>query len=124
MTQRNSSNRRNDPPAAKPRKPLDGMLVLRLLTVFFLLLNLLLLYGLFFSSQGILGYRQQSRQVDELEQKIVDLKKKNRRFYSKIQSLKKDVHAQERLVRQQLGWVKENELVLEFVTPSSKTPAE
>jgi len=54
----------------------------------------------------------------------VDLKKKNRRLYSKIQSLKKDVHAQERLVRQQLGWVKENELVLEFVTPSTKHPAE
>lgn len=100
------------------------MLVLRLLTVLFLLINLLLLYGLFFSSQGILGYRQQSRQVVELEEKIVELKKKNHRLYSKIQSLKKDVHAQERLVRQQLGWVKENELVLEFVTPSTKHPAE
>jgi cell division protein FtsB len=100
------------------------MLVVRLLTVFFFLLNLLLLYGLFFSSQGILGYRQQSRQVTELEKKIVELKKKNHRLFSKIQSLKKDVHAQERLVREQLGWAKENELVIEFPTPSQKVPAE
>jgi cell division protein FtsB len=90
---------------------------LRLLVLFLIGLNCALIYGLFFSGQGILAYRHQCAQVEDLEAKVLKLRKENQKLYMKIQAFKNDPDAQERLVRQQLGWAKGNELVVEF-TPS------
>ncbi len=118
MNSKNSFANRFDPSKkGKPGTLSNGLHVVRFLVVLFVALNVLLLYGIFFSSQGILGYRQQTAQVAELEKKIAELKRKNHKLFNKIQSFKKDPQAQERLVRQQLGWAKENELMIEFVTP-------
>jgi len=80
-------------------------------------LNALLVYCILFSNQGIPGFRQQKSQVEEVERKIHKLKEENQRIFQHIQGFKQNTQAQERFVRQQLGWAKENELVFEFTQP-------
>ena len=90
------------------------------LAALLVLLNLLVLYGIFLSPQGILGYRQQSRHVEELTAKVKKLNQENNRLFRKIQGLKTDPRALEKLVREQLGWAKADEMVIDFVTPANK----
>jgi cell division protein FtsB len=84
------------------------------LAVALLLLNLLLVYGIFFSAKGILGYRQQWRQVQEMSTRVHKLRADNKRAFHRIQSMKNDPRELEKTIRDQLGWVRENELVFEF----------
>jgi len=93
---------------------IKGVYVVRFLVGFLLVLNLLLLYAIGFSSHGLAGYKIQNEQVKELEDKILKLKDDNQKLFEMIQALKTDPKAQEKLVRQELGWVRENEVILEF----------
>lgn len=93
---------------------IKGVNVVRLLVCFLLGLNLLLIYSILFSANGLPGYSKQNDQVRELEEKILKLKQENQKLFEMIQAFKKDPKLQEKLVRQELGWVKENEVVLEF----------
>lgn len=102
------------------RSLFGGIHVLRCLVLILLLGNLLLLYAIFFSSQGIPGYRQQREQMKELEAKILNLKRENQRLFDKIVSFKNDPLAQERQVRQELGWVREGEIMIEFGAPDKE----
>lgn len=99
---------------------IKGVYVVRLLICALLGLNGLLLYAIFFSSHGLPGYKMQNEQVREMEEKILMLKQQNQRLFEMIQSLKTDPKAQERLVRQELGWVRENEVVLDFPASDNK----
>jgi len=93
---------------------IKGLYVLQGLVVLLATLSGLLLYALFLSQQGISGYLEQSRQVSELEAKVLNLKRENHKLFQKIKGFRQDPLGQERLVRQQLGWVRENELIIEF----------
>lgn len=99
-----------------------GTSIMQGLAVGLLALNLLLVYGIFFSAKGILGYRQQWRQVEEMSAKVRKLRADNRRAFHRIQAMKNDQKELEKTVRDQLGWVRENELVFEFATPRKETP--
>ncbi len=92
---------------------LRGVSVARLLVGLLLALNLVLVYSIFFSSNGLPGYRKQNRQVKELEGKVLQLKVENQKLFEMIQALKTSPRVQEKLVRQELGWVHENEIILE-----------
>jgi len=103
-------------------KPLiQGTTVLRILCGILVILNLWLIYGIFSASKGIRNYRRHREQVTELEQKIKNIQNENRTLFRKIQSFKNDPKVRERAVRQQLGWAREDELVIEFLPPA-KTP--
>ena len=78
------------------------------------LLNVLLFQRILFSSQGIPGFRNQCALVEELEAKVRHLKEDNQRLFNKIQAFKNSPRAQEKMVREGLGWVRENELLIEF----------
>ena len=78
-----------------------------------LALNLILIYAIVSSSNGLPGYKKQNQQVKELEQKVLSLKIENQKLFEMVQSLKTSPKAQEKLVRQELGWVRENEIMLE-----------
>ena len=93
---------------------IKGVYVVRSLVGFLLVLNLILLYAIVYSSHGLAGYKRQNEQVKELEEKILKLKQDNQKLFEMIQALKTDPKAQEKLVRQELGWVRENEVILEF----------
>ena len=99
---------------------MKGVHVLRCLVVILAALNVLLLYVIFSSSQGLYGLHVQREQVKELENKFRTLEKENRRLFNKIQSLKQDSRAQERIVRQQLGWVRDNEIMIEYANPNPR----
>ncbi|MEM5786454.1 MAG: septum formation initiator family protein [Syntrophobacteraceae bacterium] len=93
---------------------IKGVHIVRLLVCSLLGLNALLLYAIFFSSNGLQGYRNQDEQVRVLEEKILKLQQQNHRLFEAIQAFKSDPRSQEKLVRQELGWVRENEVILEF----------
>ncbi len=98
---------------AVSRFTVRGVSVARLLVGLLLALNLILVYAIFFSSNGLPGYRKQNRQVKELEEKVLKLKVENQKLFEMVQAVKTNPKAQEKLVRQELGWVRENEIILE-----------
>lgn len=99
--------------AVKPRFSVKGILIARLLVVFLLVLNIVLIVTILFSSKGLPGYKKQNQQVKELEEKVLRFRAENQKLFEMIQSLKSSPKAQEKLVRQELGWVGENEIILE-----------
>ena len=99
--------------ASPSRFTVRGVSVARLLVVVLLALNVVLICSILFSSKGLPGYRKQNRQVKELEEKVLKLKVENQKLFEMVQLLKTNPKAQEKLVRQELGWVRENEIVME-----------
>lgn len=96
---------------------IPGTRVLQVLCGILLILNLWLLYSFFSSSKGILHYRQHRQQVQELERKTQSLMAANKKLFEQVEDFKKDAAFQERVVRRQLGWVRQGELVIEFLPP-------
>ena len=94
-----------------------GAVVLKGLCVVLLLLSLTLVYAILFGAKGWQGYCHQRRQVAAMTDAIHKLEEQNQQLFARIQNLKTDPIAQERLVRQQLGWVRHNEWVIEFPPP-------
>ena len=106
------SNRYQYKPSAS-RFTIRGVSVARLLVCLLLSLNVILIYTILFSSHGLPGYKKQNRQVKELEEKVLKLKTENQKLFEMVQTLKTNPKAQEKLVRHELGWVRENEIVIE-----------
>ncbi len=114
MNRRIFDRNRDEGAEEGPTTLLRGISPLFLLVGVLLLLNALLFQSIFLSSQGILGFRRQCAQVEELEAKILNLKEENQKLFRKIQAFKNSPRAQEKMVREELGWVRENELLIEF----------
>ena len=81
----------------------------------FLLLTSLLL--IIWSPNGLLHLRQLHSEHQELLQKNHILEKENHHLYEQISRLRNDPAAIEDLARQELGLVKEGELIFHFVPP-------
>lgn len=97
-----------------------SLAVIRILCAILLAVNLWLIYRLCFSSQGFVSFSQHHEQVSDLHKKIEALQAENEEWFARIQDFKTDAKFQERVVREQLGWARDNELVIEF-PPSQKT---
>jgi cell division protein FtsB len=113
MKNRVTQNNRYQEKSAGTGFPIKGDHIVRILVGLLLVLSLALVYAILYSSHGLPGYRKQSEQVRELEEKILKLKTENQKLFETIQALKSSPQAQEKLVRQELGWVRENEIILE-----------
>jgi cell division protein FtsB len=115
---------RNRPEGAEEDQStfLTGTHLLLLLVAVLLLLNVLLFQSLFFSPQGVMGFRKQCAQVEELETKVINLKEENQKLFRKIQAFKNSPRAQEKMVREELGWLRDNELVIEFQQREAEPP--
>ncbi len=105
-----------------PAMELPGTSIVQALCVILLVLNIVMFYAIFFSDRGLPGYRQQNRHVEELAAKVQALKKQNRKTFNRIQALKNDPRTLEKIVRQELGWARQDELLFEFVPPRKSTP--
>jgi cell division protein FtsB len=81
----------------------------------FLLLASLLL--IIWSPNGVLHLRQLQVEHQELLKKNNSLEKKNQHLYEEISRLQDDPAAIESLARQELGLVKDGELIFHFVKP-------
>jgi cell division protein FtsB len=115
---------RNRPEGAEEDKStfFRGTHLLFVLVAILMLLNVLLFQSLFFSPQGVLGFRKQCAQVEELQTKVNNLKEENQKLFRKIQGFKNSPRAQEKMVREELGWLRDNELVIEFQGKESEPP--
>jgi cell division protein FtsB len=69
------------------------------------------------SPNGLLHLRQLQVENQELLQKNHILEKENEHLYEEISRLQKDPDAIESLARQELGLVREGELIFHFVKP-------
>jgi cell division protein FtsB len=98
---------------AASRFTVRGVSVARLLVGLLLALNVVLICAILFSSNGLPGYRKQNRQVKELEEKVLKLKIENQKLFEMVQIFKTNPKAQEKLVRHELGWVREDEIIME-----------
>ncbi len=70
------------------------------------------------SPNGLLHLRQLNLEHQELTAKNLILEKENQQIYQEIGLLRNDPTSIERLARQELGLVKEGELVFQFVHPA------
>ena len=69
------------------------------------------------SPNGLLHLRQLYAEHQELLQENHMLERENQRLYEEISRLQKDPDAIESLARQELGLVREGELIFHFVKP-------
>ena len=94
-----------------------------LLLLFPLVLTSLLL--IIWSPNGLLQLRQLQMEYQDLSARNLMLEKQNYQIYQEISLLLNNPIAIERLARQELGLIKEDELVFQFVPPaaSSEVPA-
>ncbi len=91
--------------------------LLKALVLILLVLDVCLLCGIFMSPRGINGYRAQQAEVLRLAAMTNRLAQENQRLADRVRYLKADQTAQERLVKQELGWVHPDEIIIEFSTP-------
>jgi cell division protein FtsB len=95
----------------------NGVRILKVLVSVLVALNLGLLYAVFLSGRGVRAYRAQHAEVQRLSQARTRLALENQRLIKKIRHFKENPGAQERLVKQELGWVRKDEIIIEFATP-------
>ncbi len=72
------------------------------------------------SPNGLLHLRQLHLEHQELTKKNRILDQENHNLYKEISRLRNDPSAIEHLARQELGLVKEGELIFQFVSPASR----
>jgi cell division protein FtsB len=87
---------------------------------YLILLPLLVLTSvllIIWSPNGLLHLRQLHVEYQELTSRNLALEKQNHQLYQEISLLADNPIAIERLARQELGLVKENELVFQFTSP-------
>jgi cell division protein FtsB len=70
------------------------------------------------SPNGLLHLRQLHSEYKELTTRNQTLEKENHQLYQEISLLQNDLTAIERLARQELGLVKDGELIFQFVPPA------
>ena len=72
------------------------------------------------SPNGLLHLRQLHLEHQEHTARNLSLEVENQQLYQEISRLRNDPTAIERLARQELGLVKEGELIFQFVPPANK----
>jgi cell division protein FtsB len=92
---------------------------LRLLVWLLLAVNFLLCLGVLASPRGIQGYLRKRAEVANLELKLQQLRESNQEWFGKIERFREDPRIQERMIKEQLGWARTNETVIEFPSASA-----
>ena len=82
--------------------------------VFWALLVIISISAIVFSPRGLLHLRQLNQEYHDLIQKNLKLEEENQRLYQEISQLRDDPATVENLAREELGLVKERELVFHF----------
>jgi cell division protein FtsB len=105
---------RGNKKAGGPR--LSGGRIVKGLVALLVVLNAVLLVAIFFSPRGLRAYRAQQAEVRRLTATRAQLAQENQRLVKKIRNLKENPGAQERLIKKELGWVREDEIIIEFAS--------
>ncbi len=91
----------------------------RVLIAFGVFINLYMLLSFFFGEMGLLNASKVRRVYAQVQTEIQSLQLENTRLSKQIEALKFDSKTIERHAREQLGLVKEGELVFEFFETES-----
>jgi cell division protein FtsB len=117
MEQKPTERNKRPSRTKRPAQRASGVGILKALAAVLALLSLLLLHGIFVSPRGIQAFRQLQEQVNQLTANRSKLAQENQQLLRKIRALRTNPNAQERLVKQELGWVRDDEIVIEFAAP-------
>ncbi|MFW5735303.1 MAG: FtsB family cell division protein [Oceanidesulfovibrio sp.] len=96
------------------------MIYNRILLVVLLLLNCFLAYRLLISDQGLFDYLELKKRYTVLEERIVELDQWNLELSQEIRLLKSDRFSVENILRQQMNFVKDDEIL--YVFPEEPAP--
>lgn len=75
------------------------------------IINIFLIYKIFDTESGIPAYRDLNKKIVDVQSKIDETNKTNRHMSSEIRSLKKDDAYVARLIKRELFYVSDNELM-------------
>ncbi|MCM0755809.1 septum formation initiator family protein [Desulfovibrio aminophilus] len=87
------------------------MLARRFLVGFLILLNLFLFFRLIWSDQGLFAYMTLRNRYEQLQAQIDEADRKNLDLSQDIRRLKSDRSYQEKVIRERLKYVKDNEIL-------------
>ena len=73
--------------------------------------NLFLVYSIIFSSSGYVGYQEQVDHITTLEAEIKRLDQENLQLSGQVRLLRSDQDYLERMIRDQMKFVKSNEIL-------------
>jgi len=76
-----------------------------------------------FSDQGLLGLYRLKQEKSRLEFRLAQLQAENERLRGEIERLKSDPAYLEKVAREELGMVQQDELVFQFKSEPAPTPA-
>lgn len=89
-------------------------------TIFlFAIFAVLLLFSSVFGDKGFLHLLRLRKEMVALEERNALVQKENTRLRNRIQKLRQDDRVLERLVRDELGWVRDGEILYRFKTPQA-----
>jgi len=77
-----------------------------------------------FTDQGLLGLYRLKQDKARLEARLTQLKAENERLRAEIERLKTDPAYLEKVAREELGLVHQDELVFQFKSEPAKPPAQ
>jgi len=69
-------------------------------------------------------YKQSRREAEELEQRLLQVDLRSQEVRQRIQALKTNPAAVERVAREKFGWCRANEKIYHFDPPPQSRPAE
>ena len=81
-----------------------------------------ILYFTVFGDRGLLRINHLHRDLDEMQQRLTELRQENEKLKREIAALQSDRRYLESIARRDFGLVRSNEVVYQF-PPQSKTPA-
>ena len=75
------------------------------------IVNIFIVFKIFDDESGLPAYKDLRVKIDNVQEKINDIDSRNRQISSEIRILKKNDHYVERLIKRELFYVADNELM-------------
>jgi cell division protein FtsB len=75
------------------------------------IVNIFIVFKIFDENSGLPAYKDLKVKIDNVQEKINDVDSRNRQISSEIRILKKNDHYVERLIKRELFYVADNELM-------------
>ncbi len=75
------------------------------------IVNIFIVFKIFDEDSGLPAYKDLKVKIDNVQEKINDVDSRNRQISSEIRILKKNDHYVERLIKRELFYVADNELM-------------
>jgi len=86
----------------------------RVLLALLVVINVVLLFRLVWSDHGVIAYMNMRHRSDSLQDRLRDVDSRSLELSNEIRRLKNDRPYQERVIRERMNYVKENEVLYIF----------